>query len=216
MNHRKPDLLRGLMAITPDGLATDTLVEKVRHALAGGAALVQYRNKLADEALRLEQATALRALCHTFGRPLIINDDLALAQVVGAAGVHLGRDDGDWAVARAVLGPQGILGVSCYDEPARAQAAAQAGADYLAFGAVYPSPTKPAARRAPLALFESGLSLGRPLAAIGGLTLENAPAVIRAGAGMLAVISDLFDAPDIRARAAAYARLFLTLESPLS
>ena len=99
-----------------------------------------------------------------------------------------------------------LLGASCYDRPELAQAAIAAGADYVAFGSVFASPTKPAAVRAPLALFAN--PLGVPLCAIGGITLENAPRVLEAGADLLAVLSDLFDAPDIRARAAQYQRLF--------
>jgi thiamine-phosphate pyrophosphorylase len=109
--------------------------------------------------------------------------------------------------ARAVLGKR-LLGVSCYDRFELAQRAAAAGADYVAFGAVFASSTKPAAVRAPLSLFREARELGVPLAAIGGITLENAPQAIAAGADLLAVISDLFDAPDITARARAYQRLF--------
>jgi thiamine-phosphate pyrophosphorylase len=131
--------------------------------------------------------------------PLIINDDLALALAIGADGVHLGRDDGDPAEARRALGPGRILGVSCYDEWARAEAGAAAGVDYLAFGAVYPSPTKPHAPRAGLELLaRAKRELGLPVAAIGGITLDNAPPLIAAGASLLAVISDVFSAPTRR------------------
>lgn len=141
--------------------------------------------------------------------PLVINDDLALALAVGADGVHLGRDDGDPAEARRALGPGRILGVSCYDEWARAEVGAAAGVDYLAFGAVYPSPTKPHAPRAGLELLvRAKRELGLPVVAIGGITLDNAPPLIAAGASLLAVISDVFSAPDPAARAAAYAGLF--------
>ena len=130
-------------------------------------ALVQYRNKLADAAARRDQATRLLALCRAAGVPLIINDDLALALAVGADGVHLGRDDGDPAEARRALGPGPILGVSCYDEWPRAEAGAAAGVDYLAFGAVYPSPTKPHAPRASFELLaRAKRDLGLPVAAI--------------------------------------------------
>ena len=137
--------------------------------------------------------------------PFIVNDDVELALAVRADGVHLGREDGDLAAARARL-PGRLLGASCYDRPELARRAVAAGADYVAFGSVFPSPTKPAADRAPLALF--ALELGVPKVAIGGITLENAPQVLAAGADCVAVITDLFDAPDVAARARAYGRLF--------
>jgi thiamine-phosphate pyrophosphorylase len=140
-----------------------------------------------------------------YGVPLIVNDDIDIALAVDASGAHIGRDDGDLAAARARLGGK-ILGASCYDSLESARAAVRAGADYVAFGSVFPSPTKPDARRAPLSLFRQ--ALGVPLCAIGGITLDNAPAVIAAGASLLAVISDVFDAPDIGARAHQYGRLF--------
>lgn len=192
--------LRGLYAITPEGPG---LEGKVRAALQGGVALLQYRRKPSDPA----EAARIAAMAREFGVPLIVNDDVALALQLDAAGAHLGRDDGDLAGARRRL--QGrILGASCYNELARARRAVAAGADYVAFGSVFPSPTKPHAVRAPLSLFSEAKVLGVPLAGIGGITLENAPAVIAAGADLLAVISDLFDAPDIRARARQYGKLF--------
>jgi thiamine-phosphate pyrophosphorylase len=199
--------LRGLYAVTPECADTARLVALVERALAGGARLVQYRAKDAPRALRLEQARALVALAHRHGARLIVNDDAALALEAGADGAHLGRGDGDLAAARAALGGR-ILGASCYDSLERARAAAAAGADYLAFGSVFPSPTKPGAVRAPLSLLGEARPLGRPLVAIGGITLGNAPQVIRAGADCLAVISAVFDAPDVAAAARAFARLF--------
>jgi len=191
---------RGLYAITPGSLA------RVEEALASGAlCALQYRAKQAGPAQRRQEAQALAGLCRTYRVALIVNDDLELALAVDAAGVHLGRDDGDLAEARAKL-PGRLLGVSCYDRPELAERAVAAGADYIAFGSVFPSPTKPVAVRAPLALF--GRALGVPKVAIGGITLENAPQVLAAGADCLAVITDLFDAPDVAARARAYRRLF--------
>lgn len=202
-------LTPGLYLVTPDQADGDALVAAVAALLPARPALVQYRNKLADAAARRDQATRLLALCRAAGVPLIINDDLALALAVGADGVHLGRDDGDPAEARRALGPGRILGVSCYDEWPRAEAGAAAGVDYLAFGAVYPSPTKPHAPRASFELLaRAKRDLGLPVAAIGGITLDNAPPLIAAGASLLAVISDVFSAPGPAARAAAYAGLF--------
>jgi len=189
--------LRGLYAVTPDALA----LEKIAQALAGGAALLQYRRKRRDVA----EAREVVALGRRYGVPVIVNDDLELALEANADGAHLGRDDGDLAAARRRLGAR-ILGASCYDDLDLAKAAVRAGADYVAFGSVFASPTKPAALRAPLSLFSS--PLGVPLCAIGGITLANASGLIAAGADLLAVITDLFDAPDVARRAGEYRRLF--------
>ena len=190
--------LRGLYAITPE---EPGMLEKVRQALDGGVALLQYRRKRRD----LQEAREIAALARRYGVPLIVNDDVELALELGAQGVHLGRDDGDLGLARRRL-PGRILGASCYNDAELARRAIEAGADYVAFGSVFASPTKPAALRAPLALFASVLEA--PLCAIGGITVHNAPQVLEAGADLLAVVSDLFDAPDIAARAAQYRRLF--------
>jgi thiamine-phosphate pyrophosphorylase len=189
--------LRGLYAITPEGVDPG----KVRLALEGGIALLQYRSKARDRS----HAMAVVALAKQYGVPVIINDDVDLALELDAAGAHLGREDGDLRAARRKL--QGrLLGASCYNDAHLARATVAEGVDYVAFGSVFASPTKPGAVRAPLSLF--GESLGVPLCAIGGITLANAPSLIAAGADLLAVISDLFDAPDIRSRAADYGRLF--------
>jgi thiamine-phosphate pyrophosphorylase len=192
--------LRGLYAITPEGPGLET---KVRSALEGGIALLQYRRKQGNH----EEARRIAALAREFAVPVIINDDVALAIELGAEGAHLGRDDGDLAAARHSLAGR-ILGASCYDDLGLARAAVAAGADYVAFGSVFPSATKPQALRAPLGLFREARALGVPLAAIGGITLGNAPTALAAGADLLAVISDLFDAPDIRGRARQYGKLF--------
>jgi thiamine-phosphate pyrophosphorylase len=192
--------LRGLYAITPDDLS------RVEEALASGAlCALQYRAKTADAATRRREAERLLARCRAHGVPMIVNDDLELALAIGADGVHLGREDGDLTVARARL-PGRLLGASCYDRPELAVRAVAAGADYVAFGAVFPSPTKPSAVRAPLALFAR--EFGASKVAIGGITLDNAPGVLAAGADCLAVITDLFDAPDVAARTRQYRRLF--------
>lgn len=190
--------LRGLYAITPE---TPDLVDKVRQALDGGVALLQYRRKRRD----LDEARTVAALARRHRVPLIVNDDVELALELGADGVHLGRDDGDLGAARRRL-PGRILGASCYNDAELARRAIDAGADYVAFGSVFASPTKPGAVRAPLALFATELEV--PLCAIGGITLENAPRLLEAGADLLAVVSDLFDASDVAARAAQYRKLF--------
>lgn len=206
--------LRGLYAITPDENDTAALVGKVRQALRGGAAAVQYRNKAGDTRLKLSQAQALLELCRGAGAPLIINDDLELALAVRADGVHLGGKDGDVANARARLGAEKLLGASCYNRLDLALAAQRAGADYIAFGSAFSSPTKPAAVSAPLELYSDAKTrLAVAVVAIGGITPENAGAVIAAGADAIAVISALFDAPDIEAAARRFCSLFPPKES---
>ena len=201
--------LRGVYAITPEYADGARLLAEVEATLAGGCRIVQYRDKISTMTESVARARALRELTRRYDAKLLINDELALAFLVEADGVHLGRDDGDLMAARAILGPEHILGASCYADFAAAQKADAAGADYVAFGAVYPSPTKPNAPLAPCDLFAEAITrLTASSCAIGGITLENAPALIVAGADLLAVITDLFGAPDITARAAAYQRLF--------
>jgi thiamine-phosphate pyrophosphorylase len=194
--------IRGLYAITPPTEDTDRLVRLVAAALVGGAQAVQYRDKSDDRARRRAQAGALRELCRQRGVPFIVNDDVELALEVRADGVHLGRDDPDPSAARARLGAGMLIGVSCYADLARALAAVSAGADYVAFGSVFASRTKPQAVHAPLALFARARArVAVPLVAIGGITPANASEVLSAGADSLAVSSALFDAPDARAAA---------------
>ena len=205
-------IIRGLCAVTVDDPLLPRLSALVKAALDGGAPYVQYRNKMASRPLRRAQAAEMLRICRASGAKLIINDDVWLAVEIGADGAHLSRDDapgGSLAAARDALGPKRILGVSCYNELARGEEAAAAGADYIAFGSMFSSRTKPAAVRAPLDLLgEARRRFALPVAAIGGITLDNAPEVIAAGADMIAVVSDLFDAMDIKARAAAYQQLF--------
>lgn len=201
--------LRGLYAITPDSADAAALLASVDAALRGGCRLVQYRDKTSPMPERVARARALRALTRAHGARLVINDDLALCQLVDADGVHLGSEDGNLPLARAILGPAKILGASCYADFAAAERATAAGADYVAFGAVFPSPTKPDAVRAGPDLFFSAKSrLTAASCAIGGITAEHAPPLIEAGTDLLAVITDLFSAPDIEARARQYQRLF--------
>lgn len=197
----------GLYAITPQSDDSESLLRRVQAALEGGARVVQYRDKSADQARRRAQANALRELTRRYGALLIVNDDVALAAQVAADGVHLGRDDLELSAARLRLGRGILIGVSCYDDLERARAAAAAGADYVAFGSVFASATKPNAVRAPLWLFERARACLRiPLVAIGGITLANVNQVVAAGAHSFAVVSALFDAHDVRAAAAAFTK----------
>lgn len=202
--------LRGLYAVTRDDLLLPRLSAMVGAALKGGVKLVQYRNKIAPAPMRRAQAAEMLRICRASSAKLIVNDHLDLALEIGADGVHLGGTDGDLAAARKALGAERILGVSCYNEMERAEAAASAGADYLAFGAMFASSTKLDAKSVPMTLLtEAKRRFGLPVAAIGGINLTNAPEVIAAGADMVAVITDLFDTMDIAAHAAAYQDLFI-------
>lgn len=205
-----PASCHGLYAITdPLLIADDRLIMAVEQAILGGARLIQYRDKSTDAARRLAQARALNALCQRCHIPLIVNDDVELAFQVGAAGVHVGRDDPAFATARTRLGQNAIIGMSCYDRLDLALDAARAGADYVAFGAFFPSPTKPTEIRASIELLrEARAVLNVPIVAIGGITPENGRLLLEAGADGLAVVSGVFGQPDIQAAARRYAALF--------
>ena len=201
---------RGLYAITDTALLTDkVLVERVEQAIRGGATLIQYRDKQLSPGERHQQAAALAGLCGKHGVPLVINDDVMLAVAVGAAGVHLGEHDTDLQAARRQLGPDAIIGVSCYNRVDLAVQAAGNGADYVAFGRFFPSNTKPGAVQAtPALLIGARQAVDLPIVAIGGITPENGRELINAGADMLAVIHGVFGQPDVEAAARRYAALF--------
>ena len=196
MNSRTLPKLRGLYLLTPDELDTPRLVARVAAVIGQGPALLQYRNKLADAGLRRRQAQALLPLCQASNVPLLINDDWQLAAEIGAAGAHLGQHDGALAQARRALGPDALLGASCYDQLDLALKAHEAGATYVAFGAFFDSGTKPHARRAPLGLLAQASAFGLPTVAIGGITPDNAHLLLAAGADLLAVLGAVFEAAD--------------------
>ncbi len=195
-----PSHLPGLYAVTPDGPSAPELLDRVGRSLSAGVRLLQYRAKPAGDGgirARAEAARMIAAACRAAGARLIVNDDPALAAAVGADGVHLGRDDGTVAEARAHVG-HALVGVSCYDSLERAVQAEAEGADYVAFGAMFPSRVKPAAVRASHELLSQARARLRiPIVAIGGIDLGNAAGVLRAGADAVAVISALYTAPDI-------------------
>lgn len=203
-----PTPFGGLYLITPDDIDTTRLLARVTPLLALDVCWLQYRNKHADARQRREQAEALQAACCAAGVPLIINDDVALAHAVGAAGVHLGEDDGDIVAARSLLGPNAILGASCYDQLELARRAVDAGASYVAFGAFYPTRSKQGTRQANPELLGQAAGLGVPRVAIGGISPDNTAPLIAAGADLVAVIAGVFDAPDPVAAARAYLACF--------
>jgi thiamine-phosphate pyrophosphorylase len=201
--------IAGLYALTPECSDAGAMTERVAAALDGGAATIQYRNKTAAPAVRLQEALALRALCASRGATFIVNDDIDLALAVDADGVHLGRDDATIATARTRLHARALIGASCYGSLERAEAAVGAGADYIAFGSFFPSNTKPGAVRAELSVLSTAKARWKvPIVAIGGITPGNAGTLIDAGADAVAVISGLFDAPDVAAAARSFVALF--------
>ncbi len=197
--HVSPAALRGLYAITDETLIPESVfVATVEQALIGGSSIIQYRDKSSNEAKRLEQASALSSLCNRYDACLIINDDIKLAKAVAANGVHLGEEDVSIEQARRMLGDDAIIGVSCYNLLQRAIEAQAEGADYVAFGAIFTSATKPDARPANCELISEAKSLlDIPICAIGGIDKTNATRVIDAGADMTALISGLFSEANI-------------------
>jgi thiamine-phosphate pyrophosphorylase len=202
--------ISGLYVITADCAGgTAEMLERVQAVIEGGAAIVQYRDKSDDHPRRLREAWSIKELCQSAGAMFVVNDDVELAVRVRADGVHLGKDDGDIASARAALGECAFIGVSCYASLERAWAAQAARADYVAFGSFYASVTKPAAVRAPLELLaEAKRCLSVPLVAIGGIDASNAHSLIARGADAVAVLGSVFRAEDPRSAAEAIARLF--------
>lgn len=205
MPRRRPD--RGLYLITPDECDGVRLLERTLPLLQFASCL-QLRNKLVDAGALRDIGDQLRDACADAGVAFIVNDDPRLAREIGADGVHLGERDGEIAAARALLGADAIIGASCYDDLQRAHDAVAAGADYIAFGAFFPSPTKPLARRAGIGLLYESAGLDVRRVAIGGITPDNARPLVAAGADLVAVISGVYDAPDPVAAARAYLSCF--------
>lgn len=201
--------MRGLYLVTPDWDDTERLIANTDAALAAGAALVQYRHKEASPALRSEQASALLALCRRHGRPLVINDHIDLCQAIDADGVHLGHTDQDIREARALLGPDKIVGASCYGELALARAAVEAGASYIAFGGFYPSPVKKYSFVTPPELLDGARAeFSLPIVIIGGMTPANAAPLVARGIDLVAAITSVYGARDPAHAARAFGALF--------
>jgi thiamine-phosphate pyrophosphorylase len=208
LRERRAARVRGLYAVTPELADTAELVRRVEAAIDGGATVVQYRNKTASAALLAAQAAELARAVAARGALFVVNDDPALAAAVDADGVHIGEEDGAIPRARALVGPDRIIGVSCYADVALAEAAIAAGADYVAFGSFFASTVKPEHVRADKSLLSRARALGVPLVAIGGIDAHNAGALVAAGADSVAVISALFAVDDVRRAAQAIARHF--------
>ena len=202
--------IRGLYAIADTGvIPAHVLVPAATAAIAGGVRILQYRSKHTDRRLKRQQASELAALCRSTHTMFIVNDDVELAAQVGADGVHIGRSDGSVGHARAILGGERIIGLSCYNQLSLAIEGAEHGVTYVAFGSFHPSAVKPDAVRATLELLQNARQrLALPIVAIGGITSENGARLLAAGADALAVISAVFATPDPRAAAAQFSDLF--------
>jgi len=202
--------LRGLYAITDTHLIPrERFVETVEAAVRGGATMIQLREKDTPRAEMVRLGRAVLGVTRRYGALLIINDHPSVAKEIGADGAHVGREDPPVAEARALLGPQAIIGASCYGDVERAVAAEQAGADYVAFGTPFPSPTKTKRTDISLEIFqEAKHRVHVPVFAIGGITIANAQQIIEAGADGVAIVSGVFGAPDVEAAARALAQLF--------
>ena len=201
--------MRGLYLVTPNWDDTDRLLDVTEQALRAGAAVVQYRHKDAGPELRREQASALLALCRRHGRPLIINDHVLLCTELDADGVHVGGTDAPLAAVRGVVGPDKIVGASCYGDLELARQAQDAGASYVAFGGFYPSTVKKyAVTTPPDIVLEAKATLCVPVVVIGGMTTENARPLVARGADMVAAITSVVQAPDPYSAAREFVGLF--------
>lgn len=202
--------IHGLYAITDSERHQGAALEaNVAAVLRGGARVIQYRDKSADHPRRRREARTLLGQCREAGALFVVNDDVELAAAVAAPAVHLGGDDAPVTAARSRLGPEVILGASCYDSLQRADSLRAAGADYLAFGRVFDSPTKPDSRAVPWQTLREAIQrYPCPVVAIGGITAANAEPLVALGVDAVAVISGVFAAADPEAAAARIAALF--------
>lgn len=201
--------MKGLYLVTPDWDDTKQLLQATEAALRGGAALVQYRHKTADEAQRREQAECLLALCRSYRTPLVINDFVELCLAIGADGVHVGGTDASVAQVRAAVGPGRIVGASCYGDLQLARDARDAGASYVAFGGFYPSRVKKyPVTTPPEIVAQSKAAIALPVVVIGGMTQQNAVPLVAQGADMVAAISSVYAAGDPELAARGFAGLF--------
>ena len=202
-------IIKGLYAITPDSADLNTLIQKTKSAIEGGAFMVQYRSKIQDRDVKMQQCAAILRLCREHNVPCIVNDDVDMCRILEADGVHLGEKDDNIAEVRHILGEDAIIGSSCYDQLDRAKSAQKEGASYVAFGAMFATSTKPNAPRASLALLkEAKREIQIPIVAIGGITVNNAHDVIKTGIDAIAVINSLYEAKSIKETAETLSKMF--------
>jgi thiamine-phosphate pyrophosphorylase len=202
-------IIKGLYAITPDMADLNTLIQKTQLAIEGGAFMVQYRSKIDDRDAKMRQCSAILRLCREYEIPCIVNDDVDMCRVLEADGVHLGEKDDNIAEVRHILGEDAIIGSSCYNQIERARQAQKEGASYVAFGAIFPTSTKPQAPRATLELLkEAKREIQIPIVAIGGITVNNAHDVTKTGIDAIAVITSLYEAKTIKETAETFSKMF--------
>ena len=208
-NMRDSFIIRGLYAITPDMADLNTLIQKTQSAIEGGVFMVQYRSKIHDHDVKMQQCAAILRLCREYEIPCIVNDDVDMCRSLEADGVHLGEKDDNIAEVRRILGEDAIIGSSCYDQLERAKQAQKEGASYVAFGAMYPTSTKPNAPRATIGLLrEANSQIQIPIVAIGGITVNNAHDVIETGVDAIAVINSLYESHSIKETAETLSQMF--------
>ena len=208
-NMRDSFIIKGLYAITPDMADLNTLIQKTQLAIEGGAFMVQYRSKIHDRDVKMQQCAAILRLCREYKIPCIVNDDVDMCRILEADGVHLGEKDDNIADVRRILGEDAIIGSSCYDQLNHAKQAQNEGASYVAFGAMFETLTKPNAPRATLELLREAKSqIQIPVVAIGGITMNNAHDVIETGIDAIAVINSLFEAKTIKETAETFSKMF--------
>lgn len=201
--------IKGLYAITPDSADLKTLIQKTQLAIEGGAIMVQYRSKIQDSDVKMQQCAAILRLCREYEIPCIVNDDVEMCRILRADGVHLGEKDDNIRDVRRTLGEAAIIGSSCYDQLNRAKSAQKDGASYVAFGAMFETPTKPSAPRATLELLrEAKREIQIPIVAIGGINVNNAQDVIKTGVDAIAVINSLYESKTIKETAEAFTKMF--------
>ena len=203
-------IIKGIYAITPEEADSKVLVEKVENCIRGGANLIQYRAKQLSEDLKYIQAEYLKKLCDKHNTPLIINDDVELCLHLNAFGVHLGAKDDNLTTARKLLGPDKIIGISCYNDWKRVEKAVDGKADYIALGACFPSLTKPAAPQVKLQMIAEIIKKYRiPVVAVGGIDLKNVDLLIQQGVECVALINSLFKEKNIETVTQKFSQLFI-------
>ncbi|WP_295995425.1 thiamine phosphate synthase [Rugamonas sp.] len=201
--------MRGLYLLTPNWDDTARLLDVTEQALQAGVALLQYRHKTAGVAQREEQGGALLALCRRYSVPFIVNDHADLCLLLGADGVHVGGTDATVAQVRVALGPDKIVGASCYGDMQRAIDAQAAGASYAAFGGFYPSRVKQYAVTTQADIVDrAGAVITLPRVVIGGMTPGNARPLVARGAALVAAISSVYLAADAAAAVAEFRALY--------
>lgn len=204
-------ILKGLYVITDKKLIPrDRFIETVEKAIRGGAKIIQLREKGTPEEEIIRLGKELLKITRRYGIPLIINDSPKLAMEIGADGVHLGKDDTEISEARKILGGEAIIGVSCYGDIERGLQAEKEGADYLAFGTPFFTPTKPDRKTTPFEILKEAKRRIKtiPIFAIGGITKGNAKSVLETGVDGIAVITAVFSSPNPEEAARSLAEFF--------